>query len=142
MGIGIFTDKGHQPTVEAMLATVGSKRLFWEKLTGFISDNHRAQRDFTFYGKNYGWAVRFRKGGKALISLYPGKEEFTVQIVLGPTQADEAFGLNLGENVIKIIENAHKYPEGRWLFIKIESEQDLGDVQKLLMVKSPPGQLK
>ena len=110
----------------------------WDHLIHFIVNNYRVQRDSAFYGKNYGWAVRFRAGGKALLSMYPGKESFIVQIVLSHTGAKQALRLNLGKKVRKVIEEAHQFHEGRWLFIKVESEQDLNDIQQLHLVKSQP----
>jgi hypothetical protein len=140
MAKGAFTDKEHEPTMEETLATVGSKRGLWEDLIQFIADKYRARGDFKFYGKNYGWALRFRKGGKALVSLYPGQDSLVVQLIIGPTQAEEAFRLTLGKNARKALEDAHPYPEGRWLFIGVESGQDLADVQRLLMAKARPVQ--
>lgn len=103
----------------------------------FIADNYRIQQDLGSYGKNYGWALRFRKGGKALLSLYPGKEDFTIQTILGEAQVEEVMGLALGQNVRKAIEDAHPYPEGRWLFIKVASKHDLEHVKQLITVKVP-----
>jgi len=136
MAIGIFTDKLHQPTIEETYAAVGSKQPLWENLTAFIADSYRLKSDFAFYGKNYGWALRFRKAGKALLSLYPGQESFTAQIIISQTQAEKALSSGLSKKATKIIEEDHPYPEGRWLFIKVESEQDLNDVKQLLIVKS------
>jgi hypothetical protein len=138
MSIGIFVDKEHKPTMEEIFAALGSKRPLWENLTRFVVDNYRTRGDFAFYGKNYGWALRFRKGGKALLSLYPGKDNFTVQIILGQSGAEKASSLNLSNKVRKILEDAHQYAEGSWLFIKIESEQDLNDIQTLLILKARP----
>ena len=140
MAIGIFTDRGHQPTTQEILAAIGSKQPLWESLTSFIADSYKLKSDFAFYGKNYGWALRFRRAGKALLSLYPGQDSFTSQIIIGHEQAEKASSLGLSKKAIKIIEDAHPYPEGRWLFIKVESEQDLNDVKKLLAVKSQPVQ--
>lgn len=138
MAIGVFADKEHRPTGEEILAAVGSSRAWWENLNRFVAENYRTREDFAFYGKNYGWALRFRKGGKALLSMYPGQDSFTVQIILGPTQAEKALSLDIGENARKIIQEAHQFAEGRWVFLRVESEQDLADVEQLLMVKSPP----
>jgi hypothetical protein len=136
MAIGVFTDKLHQPTMAEIVAAIGSKQPLWENLTAFIADSYRLKSDFAFYGKNYGWALRFRKAGKALLSLYPGQESFTAQIIVGQAQAEKALGSGLSKKASKIIEEAHPYPEGRWLFLKVESEQDLNDVKQLLIVKS------
>jgi hypothetical protein len=138
MVIGTFLDKEHQPTMREIFASIGAKRKSWERLAQFIADNYRIRGDLAFYGKNYGWASRFRKGGKVLASIYPGKDSFTVQIVLGETLVEKASGLKLGRNVRKVLENAHQFPEGRWLFIRIESQQDITDVQQLLVLKARP----
>jgi hypothetical protein len=142
MAIGVFTKKGHRPTTQEVLAAVGSKRPLWENLTQFVADSYKLKSDFAFYGKNYGWALRFRKAGKALLSLYPGQEGFTAQIIIGREQAEKALSSGLSQKAIEIIEDAHNYPEGRWLFIKVESEQDLNDVAQLLTVKIQTEQQK
>ena len=136
MPIGTFTNKENKPTMTEILVAIGSKRPLWENLTSFIADSYRLKSDFAFYGKNYGWALRFRKAGKALLSLYPGQESFTAQIIVSQAQVEKALSSGLSKKVSKIIEDAHPYPEGRWLFLKVESEQDLNDVKQLLAVKS------
>jgi hypothetical protein len=140
MAIGVFTDKLHQPTTAEIVAAIGSKQPLWDNLIAFIADSYRLKSDFAFYGKNYGWALRFRKAGKALLSLYPGQESFAAQIIISQAQAEKALTSGLSKKASKIIEDAHPYPEGRWLFIKIESEQDLNDVKQLFMIKSQPVQ--
>ena len=137
MARGIFTDKEHRPTTEEIFAAISPSRPLWKDLARFIADNYRVQQYLGFYGRNYGWALRFRKGGKALLSLYPGKEDFTVQIILGEAQVEEVMGLAPGRNVRKAIEDAHPYPEGRWLFIKVASKHGLDQVTQLLTVKAP-----
>jgi hypothetical protein len=94
------------------------------------------QEDFKFlYGKNYGWARRFRIRGQLLTSLYPVKGGFTAQINLSPNGIEKAQNMKLGKNVQMAIERAHPYPEGRWLFIPVESEKDIQDVERLLALR-------
>jgi len=138
MSVGTFVDNEHQPTMREILASIGAKRKSWERLAQFIAENCRIKSDFAFYGNNYGWALRFRKGGKALLSMYPGKGTYTVQIVLAPALVEEASNLQLGKNVRKILGSARQFPEGRWLFIRVESEQDIRDVEQLLALKARP----
>jgi hypothetical protein len=140
MSVGIFTDKEHQPTREEVFGALGSQRLSWENLAQFIAANYGSQGDLRFYGKNYGWALRFRKGGKALLSLYPGQGSFTAQVVIGQSEVEKALSLSISDKVSKIIEDAHPFPEGRWLFIKVESEGDVKDIEQLITVKSRPAQ--
>jgi hypothetical protein len=135
---GAYLDKDHRPSEEEILAGLGSGRGLLEELSAFIERSYRTAKDLVFYGKSYGWAVRFRKGGRALISLYPGRGSFTAQIVIGEEQLEEALASGLGERAQRVIEAAKLFPEGRWLFIPIESKADLLDIERLLAAKSPP----
>lgn len=136
MSKGIFTDKTHRPTRREITAAVGSKLALWEELIQFIRSNFSRREELKFYGKNYGWAVRFSKGGKALASLYPAGGSFTVQIVLRSIDVKKALAMNIGPRVRKIINAAHPYPEGRWLFIPVDGQKDLRDVRALIALKS------
>jgi hypothetical protein len=113
MAVGTFVEKQHQPTMREIFGSIGSKKELWDSLELFVAENYRTKRDFAFYGKNYGWAVRFRKAGKALLSMYPEEGSFSVQIVLGETPAEKASSLKLGRNVRTMLEKAHEFPEGR-----------------------------
>jgi hypothetical protein len=138
MVIGAFVDKTHKPTDDEILGLIGSKSKLWHDLVAFMNDNYVPRKDFTFYGKSYGWAVRFRKGSKALLSLYPRHESFTVQIVLSKSQAKIASRQDLGPRAKAILRETHEFPEGRWLFVPILSKRDLTDVKRLVTLKEPP----
>jgi hypothetical protein len=141
MPVGAFVEKQHQPTMREVFASIGSKKGLWENLERFVAENYQSKRDFAFYGKNYGWALRFRKAGKALLSMYPGEGSFTAQIVLGETPAKKASSLRLGRNARNVLGRAHQFPEGRWLFIRVSSKQDLRDIQQLLLLKTSGPQI-
>jgi hypothetical protein len=135
MSIGIFKDKTSQPSDRDVLEAIGGTRPLWESLEQFVLDHDGVQGEFKYYGKNYGWAVRFKKSGKALLSLYPGEKNFTVQLVLGQKEFERSEDLNLGKKIRNIIAKAHPYPEGRWLYIKVKSKRDATDVEQLLLIK-------
>ena len=136
MSVGVFTDKKHQPTDDEVLAAIGSRLPLWQELVRHIRAEYPAEEDFRFlYGKSYGWALRFRIKGQLLTSLYPTQGGFTAQVNLGPAAVEQAQGMKLGENVQQAIARAHPYPEGRWLFIPVESEQDLQNMVRLLALR-------
>jgi hypothetical protein len=136
MSIGLFTNKKHQPTDTEIDEAVGSRLLLWQELICHIRKSYAVQEDFKFlYGKNYGWAQRFRIKGQLLTSLYPTEGGFTAQVNLNPEAIEKAQSMELGENVQQAITCAYPYPEGRWLFVPVESEGDLQDVQRLLELR-------
>lgn len=100
------------------------------------------QEDFTFlYGKKYGWARRLRIKGKLLTNLYPTQDGFTVQINLDPQAIELVQQWEVGDHVRQAIERAFPYPEGRWLFIPIASEDDIRDIHRLLALRAETKQL-
>jgi len=78
MSIGVFVEKEHKPTMREIFAAIGSRRALWENLIQFLTDNYRIKGDLVFGGKSYGWALRYRRGGKALTTIYPASEGFVV----------------------------------------------------------------
>ena len=136
MSIGLFTDKSRQPADAEIRDAIGAQLPLWQSLVRFIRETYPAQEDFKFlYGKTYGWALRFRIKGQVLTSLYPTQGGFTAQVNLSPEAVEQAQSMELGHNVRQAIERANPYPEGRWLFIPVESEEDVRDVQRLLALR-------
>ena len=135
---GVFVDKAHAPVIDEVWPVIGARRTAWEALAGYIARTFGGQAGWKFYGKNSGWALSFRKGGRALLAFYPGQASVTAQLIVGPTQLDKALSLPLGEHVRRILDEAHPYPEGRWLYIPVETDQDVQDIQQLLATKARP----
>jgi hypothetical protein len=136
MSIGAFTDRKHEPTEDEILEVIGPKLSVWQELGQFIRQRYPSDEDFKFlYGKKYGWALRFRIRGKLLTSLYPTEGGVTVQINLSPEAIEQAQGMKLGEHAQEAIARANPYPEGRWLFIPVESADDIRDIQQLLALR-------
>jgi len=137
MSVGLFTDKHREPTDEEIIAALGSKLPLWQELIQFIREIYRPQEDFRFfYGKDYGWGLRFRIKGRLLTTLYPRRDGYTAQVILNPAAIEMAQQMNLGQNTQAAIGRAKPYPEGRWLFIPVESENDVKDIQQLLALRA------
>ncbi len=137
MSIGAFTDKQHEPTESDIHETIGLKLPLWDELICHIKDTYTPAEDFAFlYGKNYGWGWRFRTKGKLLTAFYPSSGGFTVQIILSPEDIETVQAMDAGKNVQQAIERANPYPEGRWLFIPVESPVDLVDIRRLLELRN------
>jgi hypothetical protein len=137
MSIGLFTDKKRQPADAEVLEAIGARWPLWQELVRLIRETYPAQEDFKFlYGKTYGWALRFRIKGQVLTSLYPTQGGFTVQVNLSPEAVKQAQAMGLGHAVQEAIERANPYPEGRWLFVAVESGEDVRDVQRLLALRA------
>lgn len=133
---GAFTDKKYHPIVDQINAALGGSAALWNDIAGFVRGNYGVKEEMKFYGKNYGWALRFRKGGRALVSLYPLQGSFKAQIVLNEEAYKKAMKLSLGVRLKKTMRAAHPYPDGRWLFIPVKTRGDVDRVKKLICAKA------
>jgi hypothetical protein len=136
MSIGLFTDKKCRPTDADVTKAIGPMQPGWNSLIQFIREQYPSEEDFAFlYGKTYGWALRFRIKGQLLTNLYPTQGGFTVQINLDSQAIETVRQWDTGDHVRQAIERATPYPEGRWLFIPVQSEEDLRDIERLLALR-------
>ena len=137
MSKGIFTDKSHEPTEKEVFEFISSAKPLWDSLISFIENNYKIKGEFKFYGKNFGWALRYRKSGKVLISIYPGKDEFMVQIILNGKEVENALKLDITPETKKIIIEKPPIHEGKWIYLKVTPNTSLTDIESLIFVRSP-----
>jgi hypothetical protein len=133
MPIGCFTDKSYKPTPDDIDAALGIHKRDWLSLVQFVRETLLGHEEWKFmYGKRYGWALHIFAGRQMLTNLYPSERGFTVQVNLSEPEVQKAFQTELSPQVRRSMEAATVYPEGRWMFIPVESERDLVDIQRLL----------
>lgn len=137
MSKGIFTDKSHKPAEKEVFESISSVKPLWDDLISFIEDNYKIKGEFKFYGKNFGWALRYRKSGKVLISIYPGKDEFVVQIILNGKEVEKALQQDINQEINKIIIEKPPIREGKWIYLKVTPDTGLMDIENLILVRSP-----
>jgi len=135
VGVGLFVEKTRQPAPDELKQALAGSLPLWDDLVRFMRDGCGCDGEFRFYGKNYGWALRFRKWGWALVSMYPGNGSFTAQVVLSPRLVAKAAELPLEAETRGILESTREYPEGRWLYLPVSSSRDVEDVQRLVSLK-------
>jgi hypothetical protein len=133
MSIGCFTDKQKPPQPDEINKAIGACLPLWDEMLVHLRETYRLREELKFlYGKNCGWGFRFQVKSKLLACLYPARGRFTVQVILNPAEVEAALAMNLEEAVTQAIEAATPYPEGRWLFISVESQDSLRDIIRLL----------
>lgn len=133
-----FMDPEHRPTEKEILGALGSRAPLWAHLTAYLAEAYAIEPTFVPPSRNYGWDVKYRKGGKTLVSLTPDGGGFTALVVLGEKETEAARELALGNGVRRVFDEARQLRDGRWLFVPVESERDVDDIETLLAVKRRP----
>jgi Protein of unknown function (DUF3788) len=133
MAYGCFTDKADCPDLERAARALAGSHTLWDALTDELRRHTRARPSWRFYGRNYGWALAFKKGGRALAALFPDDECLTVLVVLTGTQADQALaGGELGDATRVLIASLPRFKEGCWVFVRVAGPADLDDARRLV----------
>ena len=136
MSWGVFTDKEIKPSDKHVYQSLGGVKPLWDTIVSFVEEKYGVNGEFIFYGKNFGWALRYRKSGRVLIALYPGNEEYTVQIILNKNQIEEVMESNITLETRELIERTTMIREGKWLYLKVDKEGDLDEIKTLITARS------
>jgi hypothetical protein len=136
-----FLDRKLPPTEKAIEAALGAKALkAWRAVVGYLDEAYGVEPDLGFTGGTYGWRFRYRKGGRTIGALYPGKGSFTVLVVLNSKELGELephMG-GLSEPLQTVIENATQYNEGKWCWMRMPGAATLDELKRLFALKRKP----
>ena len=130
-------DKKCIPTGKDILETIGDKSDLWLSIHEFIENNYDFDKELAFFSKNYGWTVRYRKSKKTLVSCFPEKGAFSALLVLGRAEADKVNQIReeLNEEFLSVFDNTQQLRDGRWMWLRILTRQDLDSLIKVIQIK-------
>jgi len=134
----MFNDD-HKPGEGEILDTIGAADL-WSDLKEYLDQSYDFQPELVFYGKKYGWTIRYRKGGKTLCSLFPEHGAFTALVVLGKQEGEKVTNVlnKLSHTTRKLAGSAKQLHDGKWLWIRVLEPAHVEDVKLLLAAKRRP----
>ncbi|MGD0165838.1 MAG: DUF3788 family protein [Gaiellaceae bacterium] len=136
MSHGVFGERATRPTEIEVETALGGAAPLWTELVSFVEGSFPVRSDWKFYGKNYGWALAFKKSGKALVSLYPGAGSFRAQLILRDDQIARVPDTLMILELRAAIDGANPYAEGRWIFLAVVSERELEVVKRLIEIRA------
>lgn len=114
----------------------------WEALIGFIHEQYVVDELFT-QGKpqsNYHSELKFRRGGKTLITFYIREGHFIASIVLGKLEREkfEARQAEFSEGFRRIYAETPILHDGKWLGLNMRDASFVNDITRLLIIKRRP----
>lgn len=128
------------PALEDIRALVALP--LWDDLCGFLHTTwHAAPKlEFSKCSLAFGWNVKYRKGGRALCTLYPAPGAFTCMVSIGQRETSQAELLlpRCTPYVQALYTSSRPSRMGRWLMIGVTSAAILEDVKQLLLLRCPP----
>ena len=114
----------------------------WPELRQYLKDAYGAEprMDSSRCGLEPGWNVKFKKGSKALATVYLRPGYVTAMVSVAPKDEDAAEGvlLTCTEYTRTLYRNTASSKMGRWLMIDLTSPEVLEDLKALLALRVKP----
>lgn len=131
--------KDRQPTLEAISEYVDSP--YWQTLQTWLQTSYGVQPQMTYSGCSGqpGWNLKFKKGGRALCTLYPMEGWFIALVVIGAKE-EMAYSLRapgLTPYVQSLYDASAGMPGQKWLMIPVRGADALEDVKALVEIRRP-----
>ncbi|GHV82683.1 hypothetical protein AGMMS50212_00230 [Spirochaetia bacterium] len=91
-------------------------------------------------GKTAKNVLRFRRGGKTLVSLFPKEDGIGLMVVLGKDEREkfESTLPTFNSKVVKEYESARTYHDGKWIMFNLPDQDVENDLPVLLALKRKP----
>ena len=132
--------KSQQPTLEQISSYIASP--LWGELCQWAEKSYRIEPkvEHSTCSGAPGWNVKYKKGGRALCTLYPDDGQFTAMVTVGTKEAAEAELLlpTCSEYIRELFARTQTMNGARWLMIRVTDAQVLEDVKKLIRLRVAP----
>ena len=132
--------KSQQPTLEEIANFIASP--LWGELCAWAEQTYQIEPkvEHSTCSGAPGWNVKYKKGGRALCTLYPDEGQFTALVSVGVKEAPEAELLlpTCSNYIRELFARTQTFNGGRWLMIRVTDPAVLEDVKKLVRLRVAP----
>jgi hypothetical protein len=81
------------------------------------------------------WALRLKRRDRAVLYLKPLDQSFRISLALGPRAVDSARRSKLAAPILRLIDEAIQYPEGKAVRLEIRRPRDIRVALQLVALK-------
>ena len=136
MTLSVFSDKSRLPQDNDLAATLGSTFVFWNELKRLIASKFTPLSvEWGYASKKTGWGLRLKREKRTILYMTPREGYFMASFALGEKAVKAAHESDLLISVLKVIDSAKKYAEGRGVRLEVRSAEDVRNVEKLAVIK-------
>lgn len=129
-----FTNKSAKPDETTLSNLLGTAKPHWDNLVANLKERGIAT-EWKFYGAKHGWQLKATKGKVSVLYLMPHKGSFLAALALKGKALEAARAAKLPAALLKEIENAKEYSEGRAARVEVTGKTDVDTVKQLLACK-------
>lgn len=114
----------------------------WQEINDYLQGAYQVTPELAYSNcpAQPGWNVKYKKSGRALTTLYPLPGCFIALVVVGSKEepALEPLLPSLHPQIRTLYQNSRSMAMGRWLMIKVDSQEIAEDVKRLIAIRVKP----
>jgi len=131
-----FVGKAKKPTEEELAAALGPAKVVWDRFIAELAEKNGVDvQEWSSYSRKTGWSLRLKRKKRTIVWLAPCRGCFRVAFILGDKAMKTARECQFPKRVVKILEEAPKYPEGTGVRIAVKGAKDIAVLKKLAAIK-------
>ncbi len=125
-----------QPSQKQLADTLGPALAVWEELIAALAAELAVtEQEWKSYSPKAGWSLRLKRKKRVIIYLSPSQGAFMVMFILGDKALAAARAGGLSQSMLRLLDEAPRYPEGTGVRIAVKSRRDLAAIKKLAKAK-------
>jgi hypothetical protein len=128
-----FDDKARAPDDKALTKGLGTSKALWDDIVAHIAASYAPVTEAWGFYKT--WSLRLKRKDRTVLYLLPGDGGFRCAFVLGAKATEAARKAKLPKAVLKAIDDAPVYAEGRGFRFEVRTAKDVATVKTLAAVK-------
>jgi hypothetical protein len=131
-----FIGKLEKPRESDLVSVLASAKPLWDGLIAETAEEHEVvDQEWKSYSPKYGWSLRLKRKNRNILYLGPSHGGFVVSFILGDKAVKAARKSRLPARILKIFDEATRYPEGTAIRMEVKKPGDIEIVKKLVVMK-------
>jgi len=136
LALSAFADKARKPTDDDLRFVLGKAHEAWARLIELVTARiDQILPVWGFTSEVTGWGLRLKRKGRVILYMTPRKGHFLVSFALGEKAVAAAHARKLSASLLKAIDAAPKYPEGRGVRLEVRQIRDVSALATLAEIK-------
>jgi hypothetical protein len=128
-----FDDKAKTPDCKALARGLGPSKGLWDEIVAHIAAEYAPVTEAWGFYKS--WSLRLKRKDRTILYLLPGDGSFRCAFVFGGKATEAARNAKLPKAVLKAIDEAPVYAEGRGFRLEVRTAKDVETVKSLAAIK-------
>lgn len=128
-----FDDKAEVPSEKALAKGLGASKKLWEEFVRYVSAEYPPVTEAWGFYKS--WSLRLKRKDRTIVYLLPRDGHFLCAFVYGGKATAAARAAKLPKAVLKAIDEAPAYAEGRGFRLEVRAAKDVETIKTLAAIK-------